>query len=79
MKIRGKTTPQHDLKGRMPERSEWLVAGGGAKRNPRYHASHRDEKNANIGNLGDNIRFSYNALALVYPASAYQKQKGASQ
>ena len=21
----------------MPERSEWLVAGGGAKRNPRYH------------------------------------------
>ena len=23
----------------MPERSEWLVAGGGAKRNPRYHAT----------------------------------------
>ena len=23
----------------MPERSEWLVAEGGAKRNPRYHAT----------------------------------------
>ena len=32
--------PQHDLKGRMPERSEWLVAGGGAKRNPRYRNAH---------------------------------------
>ena len=36
VKIRVKTNPQHDLKGRMPERSEWLLAGGGAKRNPRY-------------------------------------------
>ena len=36
VKIRGKTNPQRDLKGRMPERSEWLLAGGGAKRNPRY-------------------------------------------
>ena len=26
----------------MPERSEWLVAGGGAKRNPRYRGSHHD-------------------------------------
>ena len=26
----------------MPERSEWLVAGGGAKRNPRYHNAHQD-------------------------------------
>ena len=25
----------------MPERSEWLLAEGGAKRNPRYHATHR--------------------------------------
>ena len=33
---------QHDLKGRMPERSEWLVAGGAAKRNPRYRDAHRD-------------------------------------
>ena len=24
----------------MPERSEWLVAGGAAKRNPRYHDTH---------------------------------------
>ena len=24
----------------MPERSEWLVAGGGAKRNPRYRDAH---------------------------------------
>ena len=70
---------QHDLKGRMPERSEWLVAEGGAKRNPRYHATHRDAKNANITFPGGNIRFSYNVLAPVYPASAYQKQKGASQ
>ena len=31
-----KITPQHDLKVRTPERSEWLVAGGVAKRNPRY-------------------------------------------
>ena len=37
----------------MPERSEWLVAGGGAKRNPRYRDAHRYalEKNANIGNF----------------------------
>ena len=27
VKIRGKTNPQRDLKGRMPERSEWLLAG----------------------------------------------------
>ena len=33
---------QHDLKGRMPERSEWLVAEGGAKRNPRYHDAHHN-------------------------------------
>ena len=26
----------------MPERSEWLVAGGVAKRNPRYHATTLD-------------------------------------
>ena len=40
----------------MPEQSEWLLAVGGAKRNPRYRATHRYAKNANIGNLGDNIR-----------------------
>ena len=51
-----KNTPQHDLKGRMPERSEWLVAEGAAKRNPRYRATHHYAKNANIGFLGDNIR-----------------------
>ena len=34
--------PQHDLKGRMPERSEWLLAEGGAKRNPRYRNIFRD-------------------------------------
>ena len=62
----------------MPEQSEWLLAGGAAKRNPRYHATHRDAKNANITFPGGNI-CSYNALAPVYPASAYQKQKGASQ
>ena len=43
VKIRGKTTGrQHDLKDRMPERSEWLLAGGGAKRNPRYCSTHHD-------------------------------------
>ena len=26
----------------MPERSEWLVAEGAAKRNPRYRGSHHD-------------------------------------
>ena len=26
----------------MPERSEWLVAGGAAKRNPRYHPAPLD-------------------------------------
>ena len=26
----------------MPERSEWLVAGGAAKRNPRYHTTPLD-------------------------------------
>ena len=47
---------QHDLKGRMPERSEWLLAEGVAKRNPRYNLARRDAKNANISFLGDNIR-----------------------
>ena len=28
----------------MPEQSEWLVAGGGAKRNPRYRDAHREER-----------------------------------
>ena len=32
--------PQNDLNGRMPERSEWLLAGGVAKRNPRYRDDH---------------------------------------
>ena len=40
--------PQHDLKGRMPEQNEWLLAGGGAKRNPRYRYIHHYAKNANI-------------------------------
>ena len=40
----------------MPEQSEWLLAVGGAKRNPRYRATPHNAKNANIGNLGDNIR-----------------------
>ena len=40
----------------MPEQSEWLLAVGGAKRNPRYRYALFDAKNANIGNLGDNIR-----------------------
>ena len=40
VKIRGKTNPQRDLKGRMPERSEWLLAEGVAKRNPRYRNAH---------------------------------------
>ena len=33
---------QRDLKGRMPERSEWLLAEGVAKRNPRYRNILRD-------------------------------------
>ena len=40
----------------MPERSEWLVAEGGAKRNPRYHDAHHNAKNANIGFLGNRFR-----------------------
>ena len=48
--------PLRDLKGRMPERSEWLVAEGAAKRNPRYHATQLDAKNANITFHADNIR-----------------------
>ena len=32
----------------MPERSEWLVAEGVAKRNPRYRATPHNAKNANI-------------------------------
>ena len=36
----------------MPERSEWLLAEGGVKRNPRYRATNHDAKNANIGFLG---------------------------
>ena len=56
VKIRGKTTGrQHDLQARMPERSEWLLAGGGAKRNPRYRATNHDA-NANIGFLGNRFR-----------------------
>ena len=52
-----KITPQHDLKGRTPERSEWLVAGGVAKRNPRFHdPTIMRLKDANIGFLGDNFR-----------------------
>ena len=56
-----KPNRQHDLKGRMPERNEWLVAGGGAKRNPRYHASHCDAKNANI-------TFSAATFVLITPS-----------
>ena len=40
----------------MPERSEWLLAEGGAKRNPRYRDAHRDAKNANITCLVGNFR-----------------------
>ena len=40
----------------MPERSEWLLAGGGAKRNPRYRATHHYAKNANIGFFGNRFR-----------------------
>ena len=72
------TMPQRDLKGLMPEQSEWLLAEGAAKRNPRYRDALFDAKNANITFPGGNI-CSYNALAPVYPASAYQKRKGASQ
>ena len=32
----------------MPERSEWLLAEGAAKRNPRYRDTPHDAKNANI-------------------------------
>ena len=46
----------HDLKGRTPERSEWLVAEGAAKRNPRYNHARLDAKNANIGFLGNRFR-----------------------
>ena len=57
VRIRGKTTGrQHDLKGRMPEWSKWLLAGGGAKRNPRYCATNHDAKNANIGFFGNRFR-----------------------
>ena len=48
--------PLHDLKGRMPEQSEWLLAEGAAKRNPRYRDALFDAKNANIGFLGSGFR-----------------------
>ena len=41
-----KKTPQRDLKGRMPERSEWLLAEGVAKRNPRYRDGSHVAKDA---------------------------------
>ena len=45
---------QHDLKGRMPERSEWLVPEGGALAKPSVLCpSIMRLKNANIGFLGD--------------------------
>ena len=40
----------------MPWRSEWLLAGGGAKRNPRYHDAHHYAKNANITCFGGRFR-----------------------
>ena len=67
MKIRGKTTPQHDLKGRMPERSEWLLAGG-VQRSATLGIMPpivMRLKYANITFPGGNIRFSYNVLAPV--------------
>ena len=45
-----------DLKGRMPERSKWLLAEGAAKRNPRYRDAPHDAKNANNGFLGGGFR-----------------------
>ena len=48
--------PLRDLKGRMPEQSEWLLAEGAAKRNPRYRDALFDAKNANIGFLGSGFR-----------------------
>ena len=45
-----------DLKGRMPERSKWLLAEGAAKRNPRYRDALFDAKNANIGFLDSDFR-----------------------
>ena len=45
-----------DLKGRTPEQSEWLLAEGAAKRNPRYRDALFDAKNANIGFLGSGFR-----------------------
>ena len=50
------STPQHDLKGRTPERSEWLVAEGAAKRNPRYRATNHDAKYSNITCFGGRFR-----------------------
>ncbi|MDD6019944.1 MAG: hypothetical protein PUD41_05920 [bacterium] len=52
----GISSQQHDLKGRMPERSEWLVAEGYASLHPRYRATLYDAKNANITFHADNIR-----------------------
>ena len=49
----------------MPEQSEWLLAEGAAKRNPRYRDALFDAKNANITFPGGNIRFYYNVLAPV--------------
>ena len=40
----------------MPERSEWLVAEVGAKRNPRYRDAHYNAKNANITCFGGRFR-----------------------
>ena len=48
--------PLRDLKGRTPEQSEWLLAEGVAKRNPRYRDALFDAKNANIGFLDSDFR-----------------------
>ena len=67
--------PQHDLKGRMPERSEWLVAGGGAKRNPRYRdGSHVAKDAKTVAKEADIrvLRFSFDGGYSGGCANAYQ-------
>ena len=46
MLICGKNHAAARPEGRMPERSEWLLAEGGAKRNPRYRDGSHAAKDA---------------------------------
>ena len=63
--------PLRELKGRTPEQSEWLLAEGAAKRNPRYRDALFDAKNANIGFLGSGFRVFQTLFFWGYCSGGY--------